>query len=46
MFEYNKTYIKEQITCDCGSVFRRDCKGNHMKSEKHKKFILDKNQTA
>jgi len=39
--EYIKEYFKVKIYCDCGSVFRRDSKGNHMKSEKYRQYLID-----
>jgi len=35
-----KEYFKVKITCNCGSVFRRDSKGNHMKSKKRKQYLI------
>ena len=34
---------KEKITCECGSVFRKDNKHRHLKSDKHLKFMCNKN---
>jgi hypothetical protein len=43
--EDNKDKIKEykaqQITCDCGSTFRRNDKARHEKSKKHKEYIAN-----
>ncbi len=42
-YQKNKQHVlnrmKEKITCECGSTFRKGGKTNHIKSQKHKDFI-------
>ena len=38
-----KAIRKEKITCECGSVFRKDNKYRHYKSDKHLRFMANKN---
>ena len=38
--EYKREYNKQKITCECGSIHRRDGKADHKKSPKHQKFII------
>ena len=37
--EKRKEYYKNKITCECGSIIRKDSKIKHLKSKKHQKFI-------
>ena len=41
--EANKEKIKENIVCDCGSVFRKDYISKHKKSKKHLAWIDSQN---
>jgi len=38
-YEANKEKLKEKITCECGSIFRKSDKTQHEKSLKHCQFI-------
>lgn len=42
-YEKNKEKIREKITCECGSIFRKDGISKHKKSDKHIKF-MEKNK--
>jgi len=38
-YELNKEFLKEKITCECGSIIARHCKKDHEKRIKHCQFI-------
>lgn len=42
-YELNKEEINkrlnEKITCECGSIIKKKCKSNHLKSKKHLDFV-------
>jgi len=38
-YENNKKRLKEKITCDCGCIFIRNNKTQHIRSKKHQNFI-------
>ena len=40
--EINKAKIKETMSCECGSIFRKDAKARHYKTKKHINFINNK----
>ena len=40
--EVLKEKNKEKINCECGSTFRRDKKARHLRSNKHKSFVENK----
>ena len=41
-YELNKEFLKEKITCECGSIIARHCKKDHEKRIKHCQFIQQK----
>jgi hypothetical protein len=49
-YENNKEKInekrKEQITCECGSIFRKSNIAKHNKSKKHQDFIVNNEITV
>jgi hypothetical protein len=44
--EARKKKAEEKITCECGSVYRRDVKAKHLKTKKHLKFVEFKNKNT
>ena len=37
--EYNKKYVKKDVKCDCGAVYKMSAKYLHMRSKKHKRRL-------
>ncbi len=37
--EHRRKQVGEKIICDCGSSYRRDGKVDHLKTNKHKKYL-------
>ena len=38
----NKDKLHEKLSCECGIQFSYSCKSNHIKSKRHQKYILSK----
>jgi hypothetical protein len=41
--EYNKSYKRENVTCECGCIVSRSVLSRHKKSAKHNKLMLKNN---
>lgn len=38
-YENNKEILNQKITCECGSIYMKQCKKRHEKSNKHKVYL-------